>query len=61
MGLFARLKDMFQTKDYTAMTAEEMMEVMGGNPENTTEETVETIDNGIAVTGETQETGSVEE
>ena len=45
----------------TAMTAEEMMEVMGGNPENTTEETVETIDNGIAVTGETQETGSVEE
>lgn len=41
----------------TAMTAEEMMEVMSGQTEDTTEESVETIDNGNAVTGETQETG----
>jgi len=35
----------------TAMTAEEMMEVMAGQTE---EESVETIDNGSALTGETQ-------
>lgn len=40
----------------TAMTAEEMMEVMAGNPEDATEETVDTIDNGSAVTGETEKT-----
>ena len=40
----------------TAMTAEEMMEVMAGQTESTTEETVETIDNGSAVTSETQDT-----
>ena len=40
----------------TAITAEEMMEVMSGQTEDTTEESVETIDNGNAVTGETQET-----
>ena len=28
MGLFARLKDMFQTKDYTAMTAEELLQLI---------------------------------
>lgn len=40
----------------TAMTAEEMMAVMAGQTESETEETVETIDNGSAVTGETQDT-----
>ena len=43
----------------TAMTAEEMMEVMAGQTESTTEETVETIDNGSAITGETQDTTAV--
>lgn len=38
----------------TAMTAEEMMEVMAGQTESTEEESVETIDNGSALTGETQ-------
>ena len=37
------------------MTAEEMMEVMAGQTENTAEEGVETIDNGSAVTGDTQQ------
>ena len=37
-----------------AMTAEEMMEVMAGQTESTEEESVETIDNGSALTGETQ-------
>lgn len=41
------------------MTAEEMMEVMAGQTESTTEETVETIDNGSAITGETQDTTAV--
>lgn len=40
----------------TAMTAEEMMAVMAGQNEEETPETVDTIDNGSAVTGETQET-----
>ena len=39
----------------TAMTAEEMMEVMAGQTESETTETVDTIDNGSAVTGETQD------
>ncbi|MFQ8981694.1 MAG: aminodeoxychorismate lyase [Waltera sp.] len=39
----------------TAMTAEEMMEVMAGQTENPAEESVETIDNGSAVTGDTQQ------
>ena len=43
----------------TAMTAEEMMEVMAGQTESATEETVETIDNGSAITGETQDTTAV--
>ena len=43
----------------TAMTAEEMMEVMVGQTESATEETVETIDNGSAITGETQDTTAV--
>ena len=38
----------------SAMTAEEMMEVMAGQTESTEEESVETIDNGSALTGETQ-------
>ena len=38
----------------TAMTAEEMMEVMAGQQESPEEEYVETIDNGSALTGETQ-------
>ena len=33
-------------------SAEEMMEVMAGQTENPAEESVETIDNGSAVTGE---------
>ena len=37
------------------MTAEEMMEVMAGQTETSTEESVETIDNGSAVTGDTQQ------
>ena len=32
-----------------------MMEVMAGQTESTTEETVETIDNGSAVTGDGQD------
>ena len=43
----------------TAMTAEEMMEVMAGQTESATEETVETIDNCSAITGETQDTTAV--
>lgn len=39
----------------TAMTAEEMMEVMAGQTETNTEESVETIDNGSAVSGDTQQ------
>lgn len=43
----------------TAMTAEDMMEVMAGQTEeDTTEEAVDTIDNGSAVTGETQDTAA---
>ena len=41
------------------MPAEEMMEVMAGQTESATEETVETIDNGSAITGETQDTTAV--
>ena len=39
----------------TAMDAEQMMEVMAGTTETQTGETLDSIDNGSAVTGDTQE------
>lgn len=50
--LFSEYKKDWKPGTYelsTAMTAEEMMEVMAGQAEGATEETVETIDNGSAM------------